>query len=123
MGKFVKGQTGNPRGRPKEAHDLKELARAQTAEAVKTLIDVMKTGAAAARVQAATALLDRGYGKPLQSVDVTTRRAVDDIPEELIDAAIAQLAAAGRPEATGGDAGATGSQGGPEPAVPVSTVH
>jgi hypothetical protein len=124
MGRFVKGQSGNPGGRPKAAHDLKALAQEQTAEAVKTLIDVMKNGDKdAARVAAASALLDRGYGKPMQSIDVTQRRAVDEIPEDLIDAAIERLAAAGRPATEGGDAPAATGASEPEQTPPVSTVH
>ncbi len=45
---------------------VRELARAHTAEAVRTLETVMKNAKAppAARVAAATAMLDRGYGRP-----------------------------------------------------------
>jgi len=70
--KFVPGQSGNPGGRPKEEVHVRELARARTAEAVQTLVDVMtsKRSPPAARVSAASALLDRGYGKPSQQVDL-----------------------------------------------------
>lgn len=67
---FKKGKSGNPGGRPKVVGEVQELARAQTVAAVKTLVSVMgdKKQAASARVSAATAILDRGYGKPAQSI-------------------------------------------------------
>ena len=71
MAKFQKGQSGNPGGRPKESQELKLLAQSKTEEAVKTLASIMssKKSPAAARVSAACALLDRGYGKPTQMIE------------------------------------------------------
>jgi hypothetical protein len=67
---FKKGQSGNPGGRPKVVSEVKELARAHTAEAIQTLVSIMTNpkSAPAARVSAANALLDRGYGKPPQHI-------------------------------------------------------
>lgn len=47
---------------------IKSLARSHTASAVNTLVGIMEQAQApaAARVAAATALLDRGWGKPTQ---------------------------------------------------------
>jgi hypothetical protein len=46
------------------------LARAHTREAIETLVSIMSSpkAAPAARVSAANALLDRGYGKPPQHI-------------------------------------------------------
>lgn len=66
---FEKGSCPNPGGRPKLPEDVKhvrELARQYTAEAVQTLAEVMLTGSSSARVSAANAILERGWGKPEQ---------------------------------------------------------
>jgi hypothetical protein len=66
---FQKGQSGNPGGRPKEIAELREMARAHSAEAIETLVTTMRD-AKDPRVQvaAAVALLDRGWGRPGQEI-------------------------------------------------------
>lgn len=70
---FRPGQSGNPGGRPKAEISLRDLAREHTQDAVATLVAIMKDNAAvsAARVSAAQALLDRGYGKPKQEIEAS----------------------------------------------------
>lgn len=65
---FVKGQSGNPGGRPKETAEIKALARQYTEEAIRKLADWMRSENPKASVAACTALLDRGYGRPTQPV-------------------------------------------------------
>lgn len=68
---FPKGKSGNPGGRPKLPEDVKhvrELARQYTASAVAALVEVLESDSAAGKVAAANALLDRGWGKPEQSI-------------------------------------------------------
>ena len=68
-GMFKPGRSGNPLGRPKVDFSIRDLAREHTEGALRTLVDIAYNpkSPAAARVQAATAILDRGYGKPIQS--------------------------------------------------------
>ena len=79
--RFQPGQSGNPRGRPKRDHDVAELARTHTAGAIATLAEIMtdRTVLPAARVSAATALLDRGWGRAPQygSLDVNVGLATE----------------------------------------------
>ena len=51
--------------------DVQNAAREHSGEAIETLAQIMRNpkAPAAARISAACALLDRGYGKPLQTVD------------------------------------------------------
>lgn len=68
---FKKGQSGNPGGRPKADKRLKELAREKTELALNTLIGIAENEkeSASARVAAANAILDRGWGKPCQALE------------------------------------------------------
>jgi hypothetical protein len=86
---FKSGISGNPGGRPKRAQtiearriivDVKALARECAPEAI-SMLD--PKAPSAARIGAATAILDRGYGKPGQALDVTfkpwdLRKLTDD---------------------------------------------
>jgi hypothetical protein len=57
-----------------ERRELREAAREFTDDALQALVSICKNGKTeSARVAAANALLDRGYGKPAQTIDSTTR--------------------------------------------------
>jgi hypothetical protein len=71
---FVKGVSGNPGGRPKLKVNLRELAQENTMEALETLVQVMRTGKPGERLVAANAILDRAYGKPSQSIEMSSDR-------------------------------------------------
>jgi len=62
---------GRPRGVPNKATAaVRDIAQQYTVEAVEALAAVMRDATAppAARVSAATALLDRGHGRPTQPI-------------------------------------------------------
>lgn len=67
---WVKGQSGNPGGRPKGVAEVKAAAQELTQTALETLKTIATNPGApdAARVSAAIALLDRGWGKPTQMI-------------------------------------------------------
>ena len=71
---WAKGQSGNPGGRPRILEAVRDIARESTTLAIETLRTIAADTDAphAARVSAATALLDRGWGKPLQGVAMMT---------------------------------------------------
>ncbi len=78
---FRKGQSGNPGGRVGVPAEVRELARSHTKEAIERLVYWMKSDNAHASVAAANAILDRGYGRPAQlldlSIDVVSRRLAE----------------------------------------------
>ena len=73
---------GTPRGTPpvliapaQERRELREAAREFSSDALDALVKICRSGhSESARVAAANALLDRGYGKPVQTIDSTVRR-------------------------------------------------
>jgi len=70
-GTFKPGQSGNPKGRPKEFAEIKALARVHGPEAIETLARLMRESDPRTQVAAAKELLDRGFGKAEQHVDVS----------------------------------------------------
>jgi hypothetical protein len=61
---------GRTKGTPNKAtRTLREIAREYTEEALEALVAVLRDGESeAARIQAANAILDRGYGKPTTTI-------------------------------------------------------
>jgi hypothetical protein len=69
-GRWVKGQSGNPDGRPRQDAHIRELARAHSADSIATLDQLRrKSKNDMVRFHAAVALLDRGYGKPTNYIE------------------------------------------------------
>lgn len=73
---WQKGKSGNPGGRSPRVgpngETIAQLARGHTLEALQTLVDICNSKSAMefARIQAANAILDRGWGKPKESVEL-----------------------------------------------------
>ena len=91
---FVKGQSGNPNGRPKkrlpDGRTLSDVAREHTEDAINTLVEIMRDGDSdSARHSAACSLLDRAWGRPSQAVEVTGEDGgavlIDMITRKVVD--------------------------------------
>ena len=72
--KFKKGQSGNPKGRPKKIPELEVLINEVfgDADAMKEILTSLQAQAKKGNIRAAEMILDRAYGKPKQSIDHTT---------------------------------------------------
>jgi hypothetical protein len=85
--RFVKGKSGNPKGRPKLPDISEALAKILADEkdgytALEATLMALRAKAVKGDIRAAEALLDRAFGKPRQSVDHTT--AGDKLPPSAI---------------------------------------
>lgn len=86
-GRFKRGAPSpNPSGRAPVNPEVKEAAQAYTLEMLSVLVSVARDEAAppAARVAAANAVLDRGHGKPVASVEAKV--ATMDLNQMHLDA-------------------------------------
>ena len=74
---FKKGQTGNPKGRPKKLPELDKLIAEVLGEekdgitAAEAILKKLRHMASTGNLRAAEILLDRGYGKPKQHLEHT----------------------------------------------------
>ena len=68
-GRFAPGVSGNPGGRPTLPAEIKEMFQAKGPEALKVLTRCLQSGDDRIAMMAAQAILDRGYGRPTQSID------------------------------------------------------
>ena len=67
---FKKGQSGNPGGRPKEVAEVRRLAQDHGSAAIERLVELMGSENERTAVAACEAILNRGYGRPAQSLTV-----------------------------------------------------
>lgn len=83
---WQKGKSGNPGGRSPRVgpngETLAELARMHTATALSTLVEVCKskTNEPRDRTVAAVAILDRGWGKPKETMELDATVANTGVP-------------------------------------------
>lgn len=70
-GRFTKGKSGNPHGRPKIPTDVRTMLKEATVPATKLLIETIgnKDVQMSIRIDAAKEILNRVYGKPTQPLD------------------------------------------------------
>lgn len=72
-GKFVKGVSGNPSGRPKTDPEIRDMLKASCPQAVKLLVDTLNNNDAdmTLRIKIAESITDRVLGKAIQGIDAT----------------------------------------------------
>jgi hypothetical protein len=76
--RIPKGTSGNPNGRPKKLPEIDKLLADVLGEekdgvsAAEAILKKLRQMASQGNLRAAEILLDRGYGKPKQAVDMTT---------------------------------------------------
>ncbi len=76
---WEKGQSGNPSGRRKVNVELRDLAMLHAVHAISALVECLSCENPSVRVSAANSILDRGYGKPAQTVHKHVSRSVTNL--------------------------------------------
>lgn len=96
-GRLLPGQGAlNPGGRPiGSTRELAELCRKHGPDAVKTLIQVMQTGDPGDQIAACKVLLDRGYGKAVDKLEISGPEQGPIDVRELSTQALEQIVARG----------------------------
>lgn len=114
-GTFKPGTSGNPSGRPKDVHHIQELARGYAPRCVERLWELTRSHDPKVALHATVALLDRGCGRPHQTVHVTERPMESEFDlSRLSEAEVEQLLALRlKAGAAAGEAGAVDD--GPRP--------
>lgn len=76
-GQFRPGVSGNPTGRSKALAEVQEMARSHTVENISLLMEIARNKKAPpqARVAANSAVLDRAWGKPAQTIEAEITKA------------------------------------------------
>lgn len=103
-GRFLPGKSGNPGGRPRVIGHVRDMAQRHAQDAIEVLAEIMKDqeSPASARIAASVALLDRGFGRPvdqramvLLTQNADDLRSVTEMPMEQLIAQLRGLASQG----------------------------
>ena len=80
--KYKKGQTGNPKGRPRVLPELNKLLaevlgeEKDGVEAAKAILMALRAKATKGDVRAAEVLMDRAYGKAKEHIEMTGKSSI-----------------------------------------------
>ena len=88
---WVKGQSGNPGGRPKIEREVVELAREASPRAIGKLIQLVDHADPRIATVAANSVLDRAFGKPTQPIAGDDDKPPISVEERPSVDALAQL--------------------------------
>lgn len=83
-GRFKKGTSGNPGGRPKENVEVKEILKASSVEAARELVKYMYNKNAKIAMCAITEVLNRVCGKAIQKEEVEMELSIT--PSRILEA-------------------------------------
>jgi hypothetical protein len=71
------GRSGNPSGRAKTEIDIAALARVHGPKCIQVIVGMLSGEDQKLRLAAAIALLDRGFGRPKQELDVNSNSTIE----------------------------------------------
>jgi len=105
-GRFIKGVSGNPSGRPATPDDVKEMLKASTAPAVQLLVSTMIDDGTKPelRVKCAEILIDRVMGKAVQPLEAVFTAPTLELSDFTVEE-LRRLAAYGETEETDNSTG------------------
>ena len=91
---FVKGQSGNPNGRPRKLPELDKLLADVLGEekdgisAAEAILKALRLKAAKGDVRAIEVMLDRAYGKPKQTISADVTQSITILNIDPLDDSI-----------------------------------
>ena len=90
-GCFKKGESGNPGGPPKLPAEMREMFQTKAPEAFEVLTRHLQSSDPRIAITAASAILDRAYGKPAQPIDANFTSRFDHFTDEQLTARLTEL--------------------------------